>query len=301
MNNKEEQPEPMRLYRSPFVHSIRVLCPLLICGGWHSPSVLAAPVAGKAKPTLNKIPSNPPVSKAPAYQEVRAALFAHLEAKDGSQMTIPDFPAQKLMVWIDRRSASVNAEEKSCYTLLGEHLLIAQKLLNSEDVPTRKQGFWIASESANFAAAKLKSDKWLLARIYEGFLLPQVNLANVELWQDPSRSRVMENGVSAFANAGERDKQTRVLEWIISIGEKSTETPTGKSDVTSLTVSSNTLDWARGTLAALLFEVPDVKRPDLERALALLQVIQSPDMKGFKHLQERVQARLDQLEKTATP
>lgn len=277
-----------------------ILCPLLICGVWHPPSALATPVAGKVKPSLNQNDSNPPVSKVPAYEEVRAALFAHLEAKAGGALTIPDFPTQKLMVWMDGRAAGASTDEKTRYSLLGEHLLIAQRLLKSEDMPTRKQGFWIASESANFAAAKIKTDKWLLARIYEGFLLPKVSLANVELWQDPSRNRILEDGVSAFGNAGERDRQTRVLEWIISIGEKNTKSPNEKSDATSLTVSSNTLDWARGTLAALLFEVSDVKRPDLERALTLLQAIQSPGMKGFKRLQERVQARL-QSEKTTTP
>jgi hypothetical protein len=176
---------------------------------------------------------------------------------------MPDFPTRKLLVWIDGRSAGVASDDKARYILLGEHLLIAQKLLESKDVLTRKQGYRIAGESANFAAAKITADKWLLARIYEGFLLPQVSLANVEVWQDPSRSRILESAVSAFANADERDKQTRVLEWILSLEENDSKTSDMNSTATPLKVKRNTLDWARGTLASVLFETPDVKRPDI--------------------------------------
>jgi hypothetical protein len=262
---------------------------------------VAAPVAEKAESKPDTTSANPPTSKSIDYKEVRAALFAHLNAKAESTITIPNFPTQKLLVWIDQRSAGVASDEKARYILIGEHLLIAQKLLESADMPTRKQGYWIAGESANFAAAKITADKWLLARIYEGFLLPHVSLANVELWQDPSRSRILESAVSAFDRAGERDKQARVLEWIISLAGKDSKTPDTNNAAKPLKVNSNTLDWARGTLASLLFEVPDLKRPDVERSLALLQSIQSPDMKGFKRLQGRVQARMEQLQKPATP
>ena len=147
----------------------------------------------------------------------------------------------------------------------------------------------------NFAAAKLKSDKWTLARIYEGFLLPKVTLANTELWQDPSRSRILEDGVSAFSNAGERDKQIRVLEWILSVGERKPENSAKTNEPEPLTLKLNTLDWARGTLAATLSSPKDAKRPDLERAVTLLESIQSNDMKGFVHLHSVLKQRLENL------
>lgn len=190
-------------------------------------------------------------------------------------------------------NSQIAKDDQARYMLLGEHLLIAQTLLESDDVATRKRGFWIVSESANFAAAQLAKDKWILARIYEGFLLPKITLANVTLWQDPSCSRILEASVSAFGKAGERDKQIRVLEWLISIGDKTPQ----KHEPDALTLELNTLDWARGTLAALLFAPADATRPQLERALQLFQAIQSPDMEGFKHLQAKLQVRLDKMAK----
>lgn len=256
---------------------------IIIYSGSIEEAVFAAPVAKAAMP------------KSPAYQAVRLALFAHLEKQAGEKMKLPKFPSQRLLVWVDGRHAKVEKKSKAYYSLLFEHLLIAQKLLSNDDLAIQKQGFWIASESANFATALLKSDTWLLARIYEAFLLPKVSLANVELWQDPSRGRILEAGVSAFGNAGERDKQIGVLEWLLSIGVKNRidESTTTKKD--SFVLETNTLDWARGTLASLLFQMPNPTRPDLVRALALFESIESPHMKGFKHLQEQVQIRLDQL------
>ena len=233
-----------------------------------------------------------PANAKSASQAARAALFAHLEKGAGAEIKLPDFPQEKLLVWVDRRNAAVAADPKARYALLGEHLLIARKLLDGDDLAARKRGYWIASESANFAGAKLKDDKWLLARIYETFLLPKIALANVELWQDPSRSRILEAGVSAFGNAGEADRQIRVLEWLLSIGEKTPD----QTDAQTLMLQPNTLDWARGTLASLLAAPPDANRPDLERALKLFEAIQSPDMKGFKHLELKVKKRLEKLD-----
>jgi len=194
----------------------------------------------------------PAPRKAPTYEAVRVALLTSLEERAGGAIALPDLPHEKLLVWVDARNGAVASEDAARYRLLGEHLLIAAKLMESEDLPTRKRGYWIASESANFAAAQLKADKGVLARIYEGYLLPKVTLANTELWQDPSRSRILEQGVSAFGNAGERDKQIRVLEWIISVVQRKPEATTKKSGPEPLTLELNTLDWARGTLAATL-------------------------------------------------
>lgn len=258
-------------------------------------AVILAPSVGA--PRLALAVEAPAISKAPAGETVKAALFEHLEKQAGGVVKRPDFPSEKILVWMDKRNAAVAGDEKARYTLLYEHLLVAQKLMESDDVATRKRGYWMASESANFAGAKLKKDKWLLARIYEGFLLPKVTLANKALWQDPSRSRILEASVSVFGNAGEGDKRIRVLEWLISIGERTPD----KTDSEALTLELNTLDWARGTLASLLSDSPEATRAQLERARALLRAIQSPDMEGFKHLQTKVQDRLNKLEKIVAP
>lgn len=142
----------------------------------------------------------------------------------------------------------------------------------------------LARESANFIAARLPREKWLLARVYQGFILPNISLANVQRWRDPSRQRLLEAAITAFGDAGEVDIQKRVLEWLLGLG--------AKPGASSVQVDANTLDWTRGTLASLLMQPADAPRADLERALMLLQSIQSPDMKGFKHLQTLLETRL---------
>jgi len=246
-----------------------------------------------------KIPAPSPKRATP--EAVRAALFTYLEKKAGGPIALPDFPREKLLVWVDGRNTAVAADEPARYRLLGEHLRIAQNLMGDVQTTTRKRGYWIAGEGANFAGAKLSSDKKVLARIYEGFLLPQLALANTQKWEDPSRGRILENAVSVFGNAGERDKQIRVLQWIISLGNKKPSPPKKTNEGKPLIVETNTLDWVRGTLASLLFAVSDAKEADVKRAMPLLQAIHSPDMTGFKHLQEQVQARLDQLKTRPQP
>lgn len=242
--------------------------------------------------SLSSLPETSPAkaaTKASAYEAVRAALFAHLEEQTGAKSEIPAFPTQNWEAWLDGRQSAVAKGAKARYALVFEHLLTAQKLLQSSDEAERKQGLWIASETANFAAYQLPKDKWLVARLYEGLLLPNVNLANVPRSQFPSRQDTLEAAVAAFAQAGETDKELAVLEWLLSIAQKPQTNPK------ALTLNLNTRDWVRGTLAALLFQRPGATIQDLERALTLLQAIESPEMKDFQGLKERVQAQLRKI------
>lgn len=145
--------------KSSIVFTALSLCaplPLLVAD---APSA-ASPVPNKT--TLAKI------SARSAQEQARRAVFLHLEKQVGAKSDLPNFPSEKLLSWIDGRNASVASDPKTRYARLFEHLLIAQLLLESDDLETRKRGFWIASESANFVAAKLPEDKWLLSRLYEG-------------------------------------------------------------------------------------------------------------------------------------
>lgn len=268
----------------------RALSGILTLALAFSPFLLFSTV--KATPRANKVAVK---SKPTNRENIRREVLAYLEKQAQIPISLPDFPQEKTLVWVDQRHATATTENTARYKILGEHLLVSTQLLSSEDLRTRKRGYWIVSECANFTAAKLKTDKWLLARLYEGFLLPYVTLANTELWRDPSRARILENGVSAFGNAGERDKQIRVLEWILSVGARKPETNPKKGAEEPFTLGLNTLDWARGTLANLISTSQDAQKSDLERAIELLKAIQSPDMKGFQHLQITLQKRLDAL------
>jgi hypothetical protein len=67
---------------SYFSHArlLSLFCSFLICGGW----ALAAPVAEAAESNSGKTSASSPTSKTTTYEEVRAALFAHLEARVGA-------------------------------------------------------------------------------------------------------------------------------------------------------------------------------------------------------------------------
>ena len=244
--------------------------------------MLAAP-----KPNSLETKSQPPASQA-----ARTSLFEHLQNKAGSAPALPDFPREKLILWTNQRQKAVADDEKSRYLFVWEQLLVAQKLLVESDNTIRSQGLLVASETANYAAAALPQDTVLLARLYEGFLLPYVSLAHVEKWRDPSRQRLIEAASNAFAHAGETAKQQKMQEWLLSLKQAATSTASSGESVVQL--DQNTLDWARGTLAVLLSQSPQAPASDLQRALKLLQAISSPDMSGFKHIETSVQARLNQ-------
>lgn len=218
-------------------------------------------------------------------------MFEHLQDKAGITPALPDFPREKLILWINQRQKTFADDEKSRYLFVYEQLLVAQKLLAERDNKIRSQGLLVASETANYAAATLPKDSILLARIYEGVLLPYISLAHVERWQDPSRQRLIEAASSAFANAGESDKQQKMLEWLLELGQPAS--PSDSSRTSAVQLDQNTLDWTRGTLAVLLSQSPQASNSDLQRALALLHAISSPNMSGFKHIETRLQARLN--------
>lgn len=243
---------------------------LLVCA---SPS-WSAPVA----------PSK--LSAAQSPQNAREAVLAHIAKESGVPVLLPEHPSQGLRGWLSERQSRTLTTKEAQYQFLGEQLLVAQALFQQKTTSERGQGLLVAGESASFAAAHLRSDRWLLARIYQGFILPYISLAHIQRWRDPSRQRLIEAAVGAFERAEEFDVQQRVLEWLLEIGER----PPSKS--TDLQIDLNTLDWTRGTLASLLAKSSEASRADLERALALLRAIQSPDMKGFKRLQDRIEKRL---------
>ncbi len=230
-------------------------------------------------------------SSSPAL--VRADMRRFLESKAGVPIVaapFPAFPGQTTFAWLKAQRPDAASPTASRFVFAAQSLQLAQVLLEDKSETRRRQGIMIADASANFIAAQLPEEHWLLARVYEGFLLPNLSLASVEQWQNPSRQRILEAAVSAFRVAGEKDKQKRVLEWLLQIGDKKGS---------SLELDVNTLDWARGTLAALLVQPENAPRADLERGLALLQAIQSPNMAGFKHFQALLEARMEQTPKTS--
>lgn len=234
-------------------------------------------------------------SPPPPAQTARVETLKLLEKRLGGKVTIPDYPSDHLLTWIEERHAKTRTE-KGVYRIVGEHLLISQALLKAQPDKVRRSGLLVACETANFTAAQIPEEKWLLARMYQGFILPYISLAYPNARRDPSRQRLIETAVSVFGAAGERDKQIRLLEWLLKMATTSSSTSEPTPDI-----DQNTQDWARGTLASILAQPQDAPRADLERSLALLQAIESPNMTGFAHLRASVEKRIREREEKDSP
>ncbi len=193
-------------------------------------------------------------------------------------LPVSDSPIQ----WWETSQTTLPTDAPSQFRLVGQALFLSQEFLSRKGERGRKQGFLLANEATNFVAGHLPNEKWLLARIYSGFLLPNLALANTSVQSYPSRQRTLEGAVSAFGNAGETPAQKRVLEWLLGRGG-------------ALRVDDNTLDWARGTLASLLVAPPKAPRADLQRALVLLGRMKPDNAKGFAFLRAPLQQRLATL------
>lgn len=234
----------------------------------------------------------PAAKAAPAAQvltpaQSRAQVLSYLQDKTGAPLQAPQLAAtQSPLGWWEEQRAAVAKEPKARLALNGQTLLLSQALLEQSEERARKQGFVLACQSADFVAGNLSTEKWLLARIYQGFVLPHLTLGNVSVRSYPSRQRVLEAAIASFGNASETDTQQRVLEWMISSATKTDAT---------IAVDDNALDWARGTLAALLVQPTNAPTPDLRRALSLLQSIQPRNAALFAYLRAPLEKRLDAL------
>lgn len=205
----------------------------------------------------------------PAQQQV----FTYLKEKTGTVATIPAYPQQSVIAWTVQRHREEKANAEARYTLVAEDLLIARKLLNSKDIRRQRQGLRLTHYTSVFVFNKL-GDKWLYARIFEGFLLPHLSVAHVEQWQDLSQQRLAEGGASAFEQAGEKENQVKALRLLLRLQPE-----------------QNTQDWARGELAQVLASLNRYAE-----AISELKAIKSPNMNNIKKLIPRYEQRLRELQ-----
>lgn len=255
----------------------RGLAAAVLAGGL----LLGAPVS----PLCAAPADNPaPVAKVLSAAQSRDRALTYLQDKAGAPFTLPSLAAaQSPIAWWEERRAQVAKAPAARFELVGQTLLLSQSLLEQSDVGTRKRGFVLASQISKFVSGNLPAEKWLLARLYQGFVLPYLTLANVEVQSYPSRQRTLEAAVASFGNADEVPTQKRVLEWMISSATKTDST---------IAVDDNTLDWARGTLAALLTQPKDASPADLKRALELLRNLKPENAPLFAYVQTPLEKRL---------
>lgn len=104
---------------------------------------------------------------------------------------------------------------KGMYEVIGEELWVADKLLQSLNPAYRKYGLSMARQAA-LDARNYAENYWLSARIYEAYLLPNLQDATDPNWKMPlSMENVLNESVQAFSNVEETNNVLRAYSTFI--------------------------------------------------------------------------------------
>jgi uncharacterized protein with HEPN domain len=104
---------------------------------------------------------------------------------------------------------------KAMYEVIGEELAVADKLLQSAHPGYRKYGLSMARQAA-LDAQNYAENYWLAARIYEAYLLPNLEDATDPNWKMPlSMENVLNESVQAFRNVEETNNVIRAYSMFI--------------------------------------------------------------------------------------
>jgi hypothetical protein len=166
-----------------------------------------------------------------------------------------------------RREVKEAPTWEALYAALGNELLTAEQWMGSSEPPSRRAGLELADE-ARQQAANDASSEWLAARIVEGFILPNVALADAGREGTGNADRLLTSASMTFRNAEETNNLIRAVELLIA-----------------KTSSPMRADYARQQLA-YVFE----QNGEYAKALDLLRAVKSSNVVS------QIQWRIPRLE-----
>ncbi len=114
-----------------------------------------------------------------------------------------------------RREVKEAATWEALYAALGNELLTAEQWMASSEPPSRRAGLELADEARQQAANDASSD-WLAARIVEGFILPNVALADAGREGTGNADRLLTSASMTFRSAEETNNLIRAAELLIA-------------------------------------------------------------------------------------
>lgn len=208
--------------------------------------------------------------------QARREVVSYLKSKAGRDVSLPLVPANDLLSWFfSRHDAHLdNARvdnRNALYALAFEDFLVAQKLLDSRDLTSRRKGLRLALYSSLWIKERLQDFK-LREGFFDALLLPNLDAAYGESWKDLSRQSILERACAAYRENGSTTKQIAALKRVVEIAD-----------------SPNAADWARIKLC----EVLDSQQKYGE-AIRYLNQVHSPEMSGSKTWIVELQQKLDQ-------
>lgn len=139
--------------------------------------------------------------------DAKELVFDYLEKKTGKSSFTSSFDITKDKKPWRTMEPQYDAppDYKTVYRNIGEHLVIAEKLLSDSDKRTQYSGLRVIlglMEVANEVAV----DPWLSARICEAYLIPLTEKTGDEIDPNFSREQLMHIASRAYREAGEDDR-----------------------------------------------------------------------------------------------
>lgn len=238
-----------------------------------------------AHPAIAQKPQGTPlggVQATSAFENDAAkTIFGYLTTKVGREVALPSYQENALVRWSLRSYQEAGKDNKKLYTVIYEQLLVAQKLLSSQDVQQKRRGLRVA-HNANFKAAARLKDKPLCAQIFDAFIMP--NIAAAPTGRGTlSQARLLQDGASAYRLTGQREKQAGALQSLIAVAQKDKDT--------------DGADWARVKLADVW-----AVQERYQEAADLLKAVTSPNMSGSKRVIAALEAKAAKKKlQTSTP
>ena len=246
-----------------------------------------APVAQAQSSGQTRSPAS---SKALAAQQALAARDRTFELL-GRQSGPVDAPntgallgAHDLDGWLWSRYHAVTADstipkarvQRLLAGLVHQDLQLAEDALQSGDPVVRRRGLRVAT-IANIYAGSLTDDPRLQASLYQGFLLPVLDMAPRDGWG--SGPALLEGASMAFRLSGRAQEQREALSQLLQMQQAAGNVPGA--------------DMARVHMAVALED-----EGDLRGAFRQLDAISTPDLAGAKahmrELAEEIQAAANQ-------
>ena len=161
-----------------------------------------------------------------------------------------------------------DAKNLALQGLLGEDLTIAQNLLADADPQQQRRGLRVARDAAIKAAARI-GDKELVAQIFDGFIVPYIEVASTGAGL-LSRQRLLQDAASAYNAAGQREKEAAVLGLLVRVAQQ--EQDNGRADRARLKLAAALMSLER--YAEAKDSILSVSSPDMTAGRALLPTIE---------------------------
>ena len=155
-----------------------------------------SPVDGSAVSTLSPLVS--PLLLTPSeVKQSKAQIMRALEQKAGVAIRLAALPnSDRDLRWVEQ-GYEVAKEPREKYWLVGQHLLMADTLLQSKYTDPRMTGLDIARIASNHIATDLGETR-LAAQILQAYLLPNYTLAEESDWEMLSRAGIARSLAQAF-------------------------------------------------------------------------------------------------------